>query len=367
MPTNAPTGPRARARVRDDHISGTHPLPTPLELLQQVPVPEKLAQLVIRSRTTIAGLLDGSDPRMLVIVGPCSVDDPEAALEYGSRLAPLAQELDDVLFIVMRVYFEKPRTTVGWKGLINDPGLDGSGDLATGLRVSRRLLVAILEMGLPTATEFLEPVIPQYLADVVSWAAIGARTTESPTHRQMASGLSMPVGIKNGTDGSLTIALDAMVAAAAPHHFLGIDHQGRVAVVETTGNLDRHLVLRGGGGRANYDAASIGEAAEALAARGLPERMLVDCSHGNSARDPRRQPAVVDDLVTQIEGGGRCMLGWMLESYLEEGRQDVGQDPTTRRFGVSVTDPCLGWEDTAGLLRNTAERLRSYARSIEPS
>lgn len=353
---------KIRAHIRDHHVKGTEPLPTPTELMREIPVPDEAAQRVVESRATIARLLAGSDSRTMVVVGPCSVDGTEAALEYGQRLASLSAEVDDVLFIAMRVYFEKPRTTVGWRGLINDPFLDRSGDVASGLRIARRLLIDILELGLPTATEFLEPVIPQYLAGVVSWAAIGARTTESPTHRQMASGLSMPVGIKNGTEGALTIALDAMVAAAAPHHFLGIDPDGRVAVVETTGNVDRHLVLRGGGGRTNYDAASIREAASVLRSRGLPDRILVDCSHGNSAKDPRRQPGVVDDLVGQLEKGETSILGWMLESYLHEGRQDVGPDPSTRTRGLSVTDACLGWDDTAALLRRVASRLRSALR-----
>ena len=348
-----------RARIRDHHVTGTRPLPTPVELQAEIPVPDDVAEGLLLSRATIAGMLAGSDPRLLVVVGPCSVDDAEAALEYGRRLASLAAELEDVLYLVMRVYFEKPRTTVGWKGLISDPALDGTGDLPSGLRIARGLLIRILELGLPTATEFLEPVIPQYLADTVSWAAIGARTTESPTHRQMASGLSMPVGIKNGTDGTQAVALDAMVAAATAHHFLGIDPEGRVAVVETTGNPDRHLVLRGGGGNANYDSESIRAAADELRARSLPERLLVDCSHGNSGKDPRRQPGVVQDLMDQIQRGESAILGWMLESYLEEGRQDVGSDPGKRRFGLSITDPCLGWDETAEILRRAAERLRA--------
>ncbi len=351
--------PAVRARIRDDHVRGTLPLPTPLELLEEIPVPDEAAERVLDSRATLRALLSGQDARPMVVVGPCSVDDPRAALEYARRLAVVAREVDDALYVAMRVYFEKPRTTVGWKGLVNDPHLDGTGDMSEGLRMARGLLVEVLRLGLPTATEFLEPVIPQYLADVVSWAAIGARTTESPTHRQMASGLSMPVGIKNGTDGSLTIALDAMVATAAPHNFLGIDPHGRVAVVETTGNPDRHLVLRGGASGTNYDSESIRDAAAALAARELPTRILVDCSHGNSGKNPRVQPLVVDDLVSQIERGERSILGWMLESYLEEGRQSVGPDPSSRRFGLSVTDACLGWDDTAALLRGAAERLRA--------
>jgi 3-deoxy-7-phosphoheptulonate synthase len=352
-----------RARRRDEHVSGTRLLPTPLELARQIPVANDLSEFIVESRTILRGLLAGTDDRTLVIVGPCSVDDPDAAMEYARRLRDVSREVSDVLYVAMRVYFEKPRTTVGWRGLINDPRLDGSGDLPDGLRIARRLLVDILQLGLPTATEFLEPVIPQYLADVVCWAAIGARTTESPTHRQMASGLSMPVGIKNGTDGSLTIALDAMVAAAAPHHFLGIDPDGRVAVIETTGNPDRHLVLRGGGVGPNHDPASIRGACAALKRRDLPRRILVDCSHGNSGKDPRRQPLVVEDLLAQMEKGERSILGWMIESYLEEGRQNVGADPGARRFGVSVTDACLGWDDTVELLQRTAERLRPEPRN----
>lgn len=352
-----------RARIRDHRVSGTRPLLTPLQLIDEIPVPRHLAEKVLRSRADFSALLNGEDSRMLVIVGPCSVDSPPAALEYGRRLASLSEELKDALFVVMRVYFEKPRTTVGWKGLINDPTLDGTGDLADGLRIARRLLVDMLELGLPTATEFLEPVVPQYLSDVVSWAAIGARTTESPTHRQMASGLSMPVGFKNGTDGSLSIALDAMVAAATPHHFLGVDPEGRIAIVETTGNPDRHLVLRGGGGDTNHDPASIREAVAALRARSLPDRILVDCSHGNSAKEPGRQPIIADDLVRQIEGGETSILGCMLESYLEGGSQDIGPDPSARRPGISVTDPCLGWDDTESLLWHMASRLRAAVGS----
>ena len=344
-------------RIRDEHVRGADPLPTPRELRDEFPVPEPLAGRLAGARTSLRRILAGQDDRPVVIVGPCSVDDPDAATEYATRLVGVADQVAEHLFVVMRVYFEKPRTTVGWKGLISDPHLDGTGDLATGLRMARRLLLEVAEIGLPAATEFLEPVIPQYLAELVTWAAIGARTTESQTHRQLASGLSMPVGFKNGTDGSLKIALDAMEAAAHPHHFLGIDHDGRVAIIETTGNPDRHLILRGGSRGANYDAASVAHAVDRLRRRNLPDRVLVDCAHGNSDKDPRRQPAVARALVDQIRGGSPHVLGWMIESYLEEGRQDIGSGPTPRPRGISATDPCLGWDDTERLLMETAEAL----------
>ncbi len=349
-------------RIRDEHVRGTAPLPSPGELFDELPVSESAAANVAASRGAVRQVLSGRDTRPLVIVGPCSIDDPGAALDYGERLKEVADQVSDHLLIVMRVYFEKPRTTIGWKGLISDPALDGTGDMATGLRIARRLLLDVAELGLPTATEFLEPVIPQYLAELVAWAAIGARTTESPTHRQLASGLSMPVGFKNGTDGSLKIALDAMEAAAHPHHFLGIDQDGRVAVVETTGNPDRHLILRGGGGHTNFDADSVGRAVKRLKARSLPERVLVDCAHGNSNKDPRRQRHVAGALSDQVAGGSESVLGWMIESYLLEGRQDIGPDPSTRLRGMSTTDPCLGWDDTARLLLESAEAMAAAQR-----
>ena len=343
-------------RIRDEHVRGTAPLPSPGELFDELPVSPELAAAVAHGRGAVRRAVAGDDPRPLVIVGPCSIDDPSTALEYGERLKRVADQVADELLVVMRVYFEKPRTTIGWKGLISDPALDGTGDIATGIRVARRLLLDVAAIGLPAATEFLEPVIPQYLAELVAWAAIGARTTESPTHRQLASGLSMPVGFKNGTDGSLKIALDAMEAAAHPHHFMGIDHAGRVAVVETTGNPDRHLILRGGGGYTNYGPQSVARAVERLRKRGLPDRVLVDCAHGNSNKDPRRQPVVARSLSDQLAEGSRSILGWMIESYLVEGRQDIGGDPAQRVRGLSATDPCLGWADTERLLMESAER-----------
>ncbi|MEZ4423418.1 MAG: 3-deoxy-7-phosphoheptulonate synthase [Gemmatimonadota bacterium] len=344
-------------KIRDEHVRGARPLPSPGELAAELPIPEPVAAHMAASRRTLRALLAGADPRALVVVGPCSVDDPDSALDYARRLRPVAERLSDVLYVVMRVYFEKPRTTIGWKGLINDPYLDDSGDMAAGLRIARRLLLDVAALGLPTATEFLEPVIPQYIAELVSWAAIGARTTESPTHRQLASGLSMPVGFKNGTDGSLQIALDAMVAASHPHHFLGVDHDGRVAVIETTGNPDRHLILRGGSAP-NYDTDSLTDARAQVRARGLPDRILVDCAHGNSRKDPRRQAVIARELAERRAGGEDAILGWMVESYLEEGRQDLGPDPSVRARGRSLTDPCLGWEETEAMLEACARRLR---------
>lgn len=350
-------------RIRDEHVRGTLPLLSPKELFAEQPVDDTVAAHIAQSRNTIRSLLDGKDDRALVVVGPCSIDDPVAALEYANRLRAIASEVSDVLFVVMRVYFEKPRTTIGWKGLINDPHLDDSGDLNTGIRTARKLLIDVAELGIPAATEFLEPVVPQYIAELVSWAAIGARTTESPTHRQLASGLSMPVGFKNGTDGGFQIALDALVASAHPHHFLGIDHEGRVAIIETTGNPDRHLILRGGS-QPNFDASSLAAAVVALTSKGLNPRVLVDCAHGNSEKDALRQREICAELAARRAEGEPSILGWMVESYLEEGRQHLPEDPQSRVRGLSLTDPCLGWQDTEAMLLESAEVLRAARTTI---
>ncbi|MCL2447342.1 MAG: 3-deoxy-7-phosphoheptulonate synthase, partial [Polyangiaceae bacterium] len=303
------------------HVLDTQPLPSPDALKGDLPITEGAAELVYRSRAEIRAVLSGHDRRPLVVVGPCSIHDPASAMDYAERLLALRRRVEDDLIIVMRVYFEKPRTTVGWKGLINDPHLNGSHDIASGLRVARALLLDVAHIGLPAATEMLDPISPQYLADLVSWTAIGARTTESQTHREMASGLSMPVGYKNGTDGSLTVAINALIAASRPHSFLGIDGAGRVAVVRTKGNPDGHVVLRGGGGRPNYSHDDVTRAAQALERAGLPPRLMVDCSHDNSGKDFRKQPAVVEDIGEQIARGSRHILGVMVESHLVEGRQ----------------------------------------------
>jgi 3-deoxy-7-phosphoheptulonate synthase len=337
--------------VRDQRIEQLVPLATPALLLHEHPLPEERAEFVLRSRREIAAILDHEDPRLLVVVGPCSVHDPDAALEYARRLAALAAELPD-LYVVMRVYFEKPRTTTGWKGLINDPHLDGSGDVNTGLRTARNLLLEVLELGLPIGCEFLDPITPQYIADTVAWGAIGARTTESQTHRQLASGLSMPVGFKNRTDGNVSVAVDAVRAAAAEHSFAGVDLSGTSAILHTTGNDDCHVILRGGRDASNYDPASIEAALEQLSAVGLPERLIVDASHDNSGKDHERQPEVAAEIARQVAAGNEAIVGVMLESFLAGGRQDLGGELT---YGQSVTDKCMSWEATVEVLRGLAE------------
>jgi 3-deoxy-7-phosphoheptulonate synthase len=342
------------------HVLDTQPLPSPDALKGDLPITEGAAELVYRSREEIRGVLAGRDRRPLVVVGPCSIHDPAAAMDYAEQLLALRRRVEDDLLVVMRVYFEKPRTTVGWKGLINDPHLNGSHDIAAGLRVARTLLLDVARLGLPAATEMLDPISPQYLADLVSWTAIGARTTESQTHREMASGLSMPVGYKNGTDGSLTVAINALIAASRPHSFLGIDGSGRVAVVRTKGNPDGHVVLRGGGGRPNYTREDVVRGAAALERAGLPPRMMVDCSHDNSGKDFRKQPAVVDDIGDQIARGSRHIIGVMIESNLVEGRQDFDEQAgrTTLAYGQSITDACVDIATTEQLLLRLARATR---------
>ncbi len=344
-------------RTNDLRVVTNRRLMSPNDLKKELPMSETANSVVVASRRAVQQILRKEDPRMLVVTGPCSIHDTAAALEYAQRLHALAQEIGDQFFVVMRVYFEKPRTTIGWKGLINDPHLDGTYDVETGLRRARKLLLDVTEIGLASATEFLDPVVPQYLADLVSWAAIGARTTESQTHREMASGLSMPVGFKNGTDGSLQIALDAMTSARHPHHFLGIDQDGYTSVVQTIGNLDAHVVLRGGHTRPNFDAESIASAAAQLRAAKLPDALMVDCSHANSGKVHAKQEAVWDNLVAQRANGSEAMIGAMLESHLFEGNQPL-KDLAQLRYGVSITDACLGWDVTAKMLRNGAETLR---------
>ena len=346
------------------HVTRFEPLVPPRALLSELPITRAVAATVVAGRSAVRDILNGQDPRLLVIVGPCSIHDPAAALEYAGRLAVLRGELSSTLALVMRVYFEKPRTTVGWKGLINDPHLDSTRDMATGLTIARRLLLEINALGLPAATELLGAVVPQYIADLVAWTAIGARTAESQTHREMASGLSMPVGFKNTTDGNLQVALDAMQAAGAPHTFLGMDDDGRGAIIHTTGNPDRHLVLRGGGGGTNFDAASVTEAARLCAARGLPARVLVDCSHGNSNKDHTRQPDVFRDVVAQAASGSPHLLGAMIESHLQGGSQSLTPGATGLAYGVSVTDACIDWPTTERILREADAALRAAGRGI---
>ena len=344
----------------DLHVVETRPLVPPALLHRELPISDRSTATVQQARERIKAILHGRDSRLLVIVGPCSVHDVAAAHEYAAAIAQAQERYKDALEIVMRVYFEKPRTTIGWKGLINDPHLDGSYDVDTGLRIGRRLLLAVNHLGLPAATEFLDPVVPQYLADLISWAAIGARTTESQTHREMASGLSMPVGFKNGTDGSLQIAIDAMLSARHSHHFLGMDQEGVTSVVRTTGNEDGHVVLRGGRASTNFDAASIADAAAQLKAAKLPEALMVDCSHANSGKQHARQEDVWMNLIAQRAEGCKPLIGVMVESHLNEGAQSL-KDPKDLKYGLSITDACLGWEVTERMLRHGAELLRKSA------
>lgn len=343
-------------QINNLHVQSTKSLLTPNELKAELPLGDRATETVLAGREAVKAILRGEDPRLLVVVGPCSIHDPKAAMEYATRLAKLREELNDRLCIVMRVYFEKPRTTIGWKGLINDPHLDGSYDIETGLKIGRKLLLQINELGLPAATEFLDPIVPQYIAELITWAAIGARTTESQTHREMASGLSMPVGFKNGTDGSLQVAIDAMTAARNSHSFLGIDQDGITSIVTTTGNHDGHVVLRGGRVRTNYDPESIAEAVADLNKAKLPPRLMVDCSHANSGKLHTKQEEVWNNVIEQRAGGNEFITGVMVESFLSEGNQPL-KDGCNLKYGVSITDACLDWESTERMLRNGYEGL----------
>jgi len=338
-------------RTQDLHVKEIVRLLTPRELKAQSPTTEAANATVASSRERVVRILRQEDPRLLVVIGPCSIHDETGALDYATRLNALREQFADRLEIVMRVYFEKPRTTIGWKGLINDPHLDGSQDIETGLKIARRLLLEITGMGLPAATEFLDPIVPQYIADLITWAAIGARTTESQTHREMASGLSMPVGLKNNTDGSLQSAIDAMGAARHPHSFLGIDQDGVTSIVRTTGNSSTHIVLRGGRTQTNYDAKSIRAAEEKLKSENLPPVLMVDCSHANSGKQPARQEDVWRSVLQQRIAGTRSLIGLMVESNLNEGNQPIPKILADLRYGVSLTDACIGWETTERMLR----------------
>ncbi len=333
-------------------------LVSPREVKKRLPATATSRDTTALGRSEAQAVLQGADARFLAVVGPCSIHDPAGAMDYARRLAALRRELGDALCVFMRVYFEKPRTTVGWKGLINDPRMDETFDLRAGLRMARELLLEITSLGLPAATEFLDPIVPQYIADVVSWAAIGARTTESQTHRELASGLSMPVGFKNSTDGSIQSALDALISAKSPHSFLGIDEDGCTSMVRTDGNPDLHIVLRGGREGTNYGSRHTAETARRLREAGLPARFMVDCSHANSAKNPRRQEVAWRNVLAQRRRGPSPVIGAMLESYLEEGNQPVSADRSRLRYGVSVTDGCIGWTATERLLRAAAESER---------
>jgi 3-deoxy-7-phosphoheptulonate synthase len=332
------------------HVASVEPLIPPGEMSRRFPMTERANETVVAAREGIQRILSGADERLLVVVGPCSIHDEKAAMEYAGRLADLARRVADRLLIVMRVYFEKPRTTVGWKGLINDPHLNGTFDIGEGLGWARRILLAVNEVGLPAATEMLDPISPQYTADLVAWASIGARTTESQTHRQMASGLSMPIGFKNSTDGNLQNAVDAMAAAREPHSFLGIDFEGRTCIINTAGNSDGHLILRGGHSGPNYDAEHVARAAALLEKAGLCPSLMIDCSHANSGKDHRRQAAVLRDALAQRAAGNKNVIGVMIESNLREGSQKIAADLAQLKYGVSITDACIGWEETERLL-----------------
>ena len=336
--------------LRVKHIDELLP---PIAHLYELPISEQASELVAQTRQHIADILHGKDNRLLVIIGPCSIHDPKAALEYAQRLLPLRQKYEKELLIVMRAYFEKPRTTVGWKGLINDPHLNGTHDINFGLRQARKLLLELGNIGMPASTEFLDMITPQYYADLIAWGAIGARTTESQVHRELASGLSCPVGFKNGTDGNLKIAIDALGAASHPHHFLSVTKAGHSAIVHTAGNPDCHVILRGGNGAPNYSSEHVKAAAEQLTQAGLPAKLMVDCSHANSRKDFKRQMEVAQDIATQIQNGEQNIIGVMVESHLVEGRQN---EPVV--YGQSITDACIGWEDTEKLLALLAEANR---------
>ncbi len=336
--------------VENTRVHRITPLTAPSKVKEKAPTSATIAEQIVSFRQTATRILRREDPRLLAIVGPCSIHDPVAALDYATRLAALSRELSDRLFIVMRVYFEKPRTTIGWKGLISDPELNDSGKIDEGIQIARDLLLQIAALGLPAATEFLDPIVPQYIADLISWSAIGARTTESQTHREMASGLSMPVGFKNGTDGHVATAINAMRSSSIPHSFLGIDREGMTSIVSTSGNKEGHLVLRGGREGVNYLPHQIAEAVAQLKAAHLPTSIIVDCSHANG-RDLVQQQLVWESVLAQRRAGCEEIVGVMLESHLEAGNQPLSQDPSTLRYGLSITDPCLDWKTTEALLR----------------
>ncbi|KXJ32096.1 MULTISPECIES: 3-deoxy-7-phosphoheptulonate synthase [Pseudomonas] len=348
----------AQPRLNDLNIEANEPLITPEQLKQEIPLSDLAADTVAQGRQVIRDILDGKDHRLFVVIGPCSIHDIKAAHEYAERLKTLAAQVSDSLYLVMRVYFEKPRTTVGWKGLINDPYLDDSFKIQDGLHIGRQLLLDLAEKGLPTATEALDPISPQYLQDLISWSAIGARTTESQTHREMASGLSSAVGFKNGTDGSLTVAINALQSVSSPHRFLGIDQRGQVSVVMTKGNPYGHVVLRGGNGKPNYDSVSVTLCEQALVKAKVKPNIMVDCSHANSNKDAALQPLVMDNVANQIVEGNNSIVGLMVESHLGFGSQPIPADLSQLEYGVSVTDACIDWAMTEKSILDMHRKLK---------
>ncbi|MGA2187673.1 MAG: 3-deoxy-7-phosphoheptulonate synthase [Steroidobacteraceae bacterium] len=349
-------------QLQNVNVASSDLLATPEEIKSRLPLTARAADTVFRSREAVRAILERRDPRLFVVVGPCSIHDVVAAREYAARLSELSARVEPTMRLIMRVYFEKPRTTVGWKGLINDPDLDDSFHIEKGITIARELLLHVAELGLPAGTEALDPIMPQYLSELITWTAIGARTTESQTHREMASGLSTPVGFKNGTDGTLSASINALQSVRHPHHFLGITQQGQSAVFRTRGNPHAHIVLRGGGGRVNYDAVSIAVAERELRAAGLPPTIVVDCSHGNSNKEPALQPMVAENCVAQILDGNRSIVGLMLESHLKAGNQPIPKDPTKLEYGVSITDPCIDWQTTETLLLKLHQSLQRVPR-----
>lgn len=344
--------------IDDVNLQSIHPLVTPAELKTELPLTESAYQTVLHGRETIRNILDGKDKRIFVVIGPCSIHDPVAAHEYADRLKVLSDKIKDSIYVVMRVYFEKPRTTVGWKGLINDPDMNDSFNIEKGLRIGRKLLVELNEKGLPCATEALDPNSPQYYQDLISWSAIGARTTESQTHREMSSGLSSPVGFKNGTDGGLNVATNAMQSVKHGHHFLGLNNQGQVSVIRTSGNPYAHVVLRGGNGKPNYDAGSVAEAEAALAKAKVSTKIMIDTSHANSNKDPFLQPLVLKNITEQIIDGNKSIIGIMVESHLKGGRQEIPENLCDLEYGKSVTDGCIDWDTTEKVLLEMHEALK---------
>ncbi len=345
-------------RVEDLNIESIIPLITPAQLKQEMPISEAAVASVQQGRQVIRDILDRKDPRLFVVIGPCSIHDVDAAKDYAQRLRKLSEQVSDSLYLVMRVYFEKPRTTVGWKGLINDPYMNDTFRIQDGLHISRRLLIDLAEMGLPLSTEALDPISPQYLQDLITWSAIGARTTESQTHREMASGLSSAVGFKNGTDGNLSVAINALMSVANPHRFLGIDQSGSVAIVSTKGNPYGHIVLRGGGGKPNYDSVHVTLANQALEKANLPQNVMVDCSHENSEKNPALQPLVMENVANQILEGNQSIIGLMVESNLKHGRQNIPADLSDLEYGLSVTDGCISWDETEQAILSMHEKLK---------
>ena len=349
--------------ILDVNIESSGVLMTPIQLKSQLPLTKAAVKTVLQGRQELQNILDGKDSRQFIIVGPCSIHDPKAAEDYAKKLKALAEKVKDKLLIVMRVYFEKPRTTVGWKGLINDPDLDGSFNLQKGLLTARSLLLKIAEIGLPVATEALDPITPQYLAELISWSAIGARTIESQTHREMASGLSMPVGFKNSTDGNIQVAINAIQSSRMPHNFLGLDRNGQISTFKTKGNPYGHLILRGGNRQPNFDAATVTRAEKKLQELNLPQKIVIDCSHGNSYKNHKLQAFVLENILQQIADGNQSIVGMMLESNLYEGNQKIPKNLEELKYGVSVTDKCIGWEETEKIILSAHEKL-SVDRNI---